>query len=107
MTKIVIPKNVSYIHESVFSGCTNLTIYGYKGSEAEKHAKDNNIKFVALDAETTQQATKTTAKAATTTKAAASKSNSPQTGDKGSAGIITAGFAASALSIISFKKRKK
>ena len=108
LTKIVIPKSVTYIHESVFSGHNqNLTIYGYKGTEAEKHANDNNIKFVDLDAETTQQTTRTTAKATTTTKAATAKSNSPQTGDKGSAGLITAGLAASVLAFVSFKKRTK
>ena len=101
LTKIVIPKNVSYIHESAFSGCTNLTIYGYKGSEAEKHANANNIKFVDLDAETTHQTTKAANKTTT------AKSNSPKTGDKGSAGLVSAGIAASVLALVSFKKRKR
>ena len=35
----------------MFSGCTNLSIYGYNGSAAQAYAEENNINFVALDGE--------------------------------------------------------
>ena len=41
-----IPENVTYIDETAFDNCPNLTIYGVKGSYAERYAKENNIKFI-------------------------------------------------------------
>lgn len=48
MKSIVIPETVTSIGKGVFDGCTNLSISGYKGSQAEKFAKDNNFTFVSL-----------------------------------------------------------
>ena len=47
---IVLSKNTISIPDSssVFSGCTNLTIYGYKDSYIQKYAKSNKIPFVVL-----------------------------------------------------------
>ena len=39
LTKISIPKSVTYIGSDVFKYCRNLTIYGYKDSAAESYAK--------------------------------------------------------------------
>lgn len=48
LTKIVIPSSVTYIEKNIFNDSPNLTIYGYTGSVAETHAKNNGIPFVAL-----------------------------------------------------------
>ncbi len=45
LKKIIIPKSVTSIGNETFNGCTGLTIYGNKGSYAEKYAKQRNIKF--------------------------------------------------------------
>ena len=49
LTSVIISKNVSYISGNAFQGCNYLTIYGYKGTAAEKYANKNEITFVALD----------------------------------------------------------
>ena len=112
LTEITIPASVRFFGENVFANHNdNLTIYGYKNSEAEKYAKDNNIRFVALNDDgskpvtTTAKAT-TTAKTTTTKATTTSKSNSPKTGDSGAAGIAAIGMAAALLSAAAYKKRK-
>lgn len=47
LKKIEIPESVKIIGENAFLGCNNITIYGKKGSYAEKYAKEHNIKFIA------------------------------------------------------------
>ena len=51
LTKVTLPESVTSISYDAFRYCTNLTIYGYSGSYAEKYAKNNDIPFVALDAQ--------------------------------------------------------
>lgn len=48
LLKAVIPSTVTYISRcDVFSDCAkNFYILGYKGSEAERYANENNIRFV-------------------------------------------------------------
>ena len=46
---ITIPKTVTRIEYNAFSGCTNLTIKGYKNSYAENYATMLGIPFEALD----------------------------------------------------------
>ncbi|MBH1940608.1 leucine-rich repeat protein [Mobilitalea sibirica] len=46
LKKITIPKSVTSIGKSSFYGCEGLTIYGKKGSYAERYAKENKIKFI-------------------------------------------------------------
>ena len=47
---VIIPQNVTYIGYEAFGGCSKtLKIYGIPGSEAERYANENNIKFVSLD----------------------------------------------------------
>ena len=48
LKKIVIPKSVEFIIDYPFWECTMLKIYGYKGSAAQKYAKNNNIPFVTM-----------------------------------------------------------
>ena len=50
LTSITIPDSVTSIDGSAFSNCTNLTIYCYQGSYAEKYAKSNNIPYKYLEA---------------------------------------------------------
>ena len=45
LTSITIGGSVTSIGKEAFSGCDLLTIHSKKGSEAEKYAKENNIKF--------------------------------------------------------------
>ena len=49
LEKVVIPPNITSINESAFDGCdkSKLVIYGASGSEAEKYAKEHDIKFIA------------------------------------------------------------
>ena len=49
LTSITIPDSVTSIGRWAFSGCDNLTIYGKKGSAAEKYANDNGFIFVEID----------------------------------------------------------
>ena len=48
LERIDIYEKCSYIAENAFEGCDKLTIYGKKGSYAEKYAKEHSIPFVAL-----------------------------------------------------------
>lgn len=48
LERIDIYEKCSYIAENAFEGCNKLTIYGIKGSYAEKYAKEHSIPFVAL-----------------------------------------------------------
>ena len=46
---MIIPKNVDSIGDDAFDGLgDDFTIYGYIGTEAEKHADEHNINFVPL-----------------------------------------------------------
>ena len=47
LNKIEIPDSINQIGDGAFNGCDNLTIYGIKGSYAEKYAIKNNIDFIA------------------------------------------------------------
>ena len=98
LAKVTIPKikesteGIDTIEKEVFLDCSpNLTIYGYKGTLAERYAKDNNIKFSALD----PVVTTTTAK---------SNSNSPKTGDSGASAFAVIGIAAAAVLVLSRKR---
>ena len=61
LTSVTIPASVTDIYDKAFgeSKVKDFTIYGYKNSEAERYAKDNNFKFIALDDEPSDP-TKTT-----------------------------------------------
>lgn len=48
LKSIIIPPSVHYIGEDAFHNCRRLTIYGEKGSLAERYAKENGIAFAAL-----------------------------------------------------------
>lgn len=48
LERIDIYEKCSYIAENAFEGCDKLTIYGIKGSYAEKYAKEHRIPFVTL-----------------------------------------------------------
>ena len=45
---VIIPKNVSSIGDSAFSGCKNLTIYCYAGSYAETYAANHDIPYTLI-----------------------------------------------------------
>lgn len=67
ITQVKFGKNISYIANDAFSGCTGLkSVHGYKGTAAETFADANNLEFVALDAPISVSTT-TAAPAATTT----------------------------------------
>ena len=51
LMKITIPASVTEIGENAFAECPQLVIYGYSCSRAATYANENNISFVALDAE--------------------------------------------------------
>lgn len=58
LKKVTIPASVGYIADGAFSGSTDLTIYGYSGSEAEAFAVSHNYTFAPLDSgESTVSAT--------------------------------------------------
>ncbi|MBQ2729229.1 MAG: leucine-rich repeat protein [Clostridia bacterium] len=48
LVSVTIPESVTEIMEYAFDYCPNLTIYGYKGSEAERYANEHNVPFVLL-----------------------------------------------------------
>ena len=48
LNQIYIPRTVSTMFETTFSGCYNLTIYGEKDSRAETYAQNFNIPFVCV-----------------------------------------------------------
>ena len=56
LRKLTIPKSVTFIDGSLINEVTGiydvLTIYGYRGTAAEKYADSKNIKFEPLDPET-------------------------------------------------------
>ncbi len=43
--KIMVPYTVTHIDENAFEGCTDLTLYGYSESAAEKYAAEYHIPF--------------------------------------------------------------
>ena len=49
ITAVTIPDSVSDVSDSAFEGCEQLTLYGSKGSYAEKYAEARNIPFVSMD----------------------------------------------------------
>ena len=101
LKEVTIPKSMEHMEGEIFTNCSkDLTIYGYRNSVAETYANERNIKFSALDP--VQQ---TTTAASTTT--SASNNNSPQTGDKGTSGMLTAVIFAIACATVSFRKKKK
>ena len=48
LTSITIPRSVTTIGQYSFSGCDNLTIYGYPNTNASAYAHNNDIPFVNL-----------------------------------------------------------
>ena len=49
LVKVTIPKSVTTIGKAIFEGCSeDVTIYGEKGSYAEKYANKNDISFKAI-----------------------------------------------------------
>ena len=51
LTSVTIPNSVTSIGAFAFSGCTNVTIYGYSGTVAEAYANENGIPFVCIEEE--------------------------------------------------------
>lgn len=49
LKSVTIPESVTEIGETAFENCPDLTIYGVKGSAAEKYSKEHKIKFVNTD----------------------------------------------------------
>ena len=48
LRQIAIPANVVTIEDSALAGCTNVTVYGQTGTEAERFAKAAGFAFVDL-----------------------------------------------------------
>ena len=48
LREITIPDNVKEIDDSALSGCENVTVYGVKGSEAERFATENGFTFAEI-----------------------------------------------------------
>ena len=67
LEKIVIPKSVTCIGYTAFTYDTNLTMYGYKDTYAERYAEMLGFPFVALDDSDTPPITTTTTTITTTT----------------------------------------
>ena len=64
LTDVFIPQSVTFIDESAFEKSDNVVIHGSKTAAAEEFAKENNIPFVDINADTdsnpkTPQPTKT------------------------------------------------
>ena len=84
LEKIVIPKSVTGIRYTAFTYDTKLTMYGYKGTYAEKYAEMFGFPFVALDDSdtppvTTTTTTETTTTTTTTTTTATTETTPPDT----------------------------
>ena len=67
LEKIVIPKSVTGIRYTAFTYDTKLTMYGYKGTYAERYAEMLGFPFVALDDSDTPPITTTTTTSTTET----------------------------------------
>ena len=50
LVKVTIPRSVTSINSTAFSGCPNLVIYCYTGSYAQHYAEDKGIDYVLIDA---------------------------------------------------------
>lgn len=48
-TDLTILSKTAKFGKNVFADCKNITIHGYRGSTAEAYAKENGVKFVAID----------------------------------------------------------
>ena len=48
LREIIIPATVTAIDDSALSGCENVTVYGVKGSEAERFATENGFAFAEI-----------------------------------------------------------
>ena len=46
LTQIRIPASVTFIDETAFAGCENVSVYGAAGSKAETCAKANGFTFI-------------------------------------------------------------
>ena len=55
LREIIIPATVTAIDDSALSGCENVTVYGVKGSEAERFAKENGFTFAELGGGTPEE----------------------------------------------------
>ena len=55
LREITIPATVTAIDDSALSGCENVTVYGVKGSEAERFAKENGFTFAELGGGTPEE----------------------------------------------------
>ena len=55
LQKIYIPASVSSIADTAFYQCPNLTIFGVADSQADYYARSNNIPFVTLTSNNTEQ----------------------------------------------------
>ena len=65
LTDITIPRSVTTIYRDALRGCPKVTVRGYRDTEAESYAKQNNLPFI--DLETVQPGTETTDETTTTT----------------------------------------
>ena len=55
LREITIPANVTAIDDSALSGCENVTVYGVKGTEAERFANENGFAFAQIGGETPEE----------------------------------------------------
>ena len=96
--KVYIPEKIDNIPDNAFNKSAPNTIYGYKGSFAEKYANNKNIKFVAYGSDdfsiertttttttTTTVTTTTTTTVPTPTKTTTTSSGNPAEGVRGDA----------------------